>query len=109
MHETMRTELSRETTFRNCSSSRRCSLASPQVWLNAPAFALRWFTSDTAHFVFIHIASVVKPVHIFMARNKVSKSCLMAELCFYRFVLFSCVQIYMYIYIYIYIYMYIDR
>ena len=55
--------------------------------------ALRWFTSDTAHIVFIHIPSVMKPVHIFMARNRVSKSCLMAELYFHRFVPFDCVPI----------------
>ena len=34
----------------------------------------------------IHIRSVVKPVQIFMARNRVSKSCLMAELYFHGFV-----------------------
>ena len=38
--------------------------------------ALRWFVSDTAHIVFIHLPSLVKPVHIFMAKNRVSKSCL---------------------------------
>ena len=32
--------------------------------------------------LFIHIASVVKSVHVFMARNRVSKSCLM-ELCLF--------------------------
>ena len=44
-------------------------------------------------FVFIHITSVVKPAHIFMARSKVFKSCLVAELCF-DVVHFSCVPIY---------------
>ena len=34
-----------------------------------------------------------------MARNRVSKSCLMAELCVNRFVHFDCVPIYIYIYI----------
>ena len=33
-------------------------------------------------FVFSHLASVVKPVHIFMARSRVSKSHLKVELCF---------------------------
>ena len=33
-----------------------------------------------------YITSVGKSVHIFMARNRVSKSCLTAELCFHRFV-----------------------
>ena len=38
------------------------------------------------NFVFILITSAVKLVHIFMERNRVSKSFLMAELCFYRYV-----------------------
>ena len=42
------------------------------------------------------IPSVVKPVHIFIARNRVSKRCLMAELCFHRFVDFDCVPIYIF-------------
>ena len=46
--------------------------------------------------VFIHIPSVVKPVHIFMARNRVSKSCLMAELCFHRFFSFLSRSIYIF-------------
>ena len=49
--------------------------------------------SDSAHHVFIHIPSVLKPVHIFMARNRVSKSCLMVELCFHRFEDFDCLLI----------------
>ena len=52
-----------------------------------------WFASDTPHIVFIHIPFVVKPVHIFMARKKVSKSCLVAELCFHHFVHFDCITI----------------
>ena len=44
--------------------------------------------------VFTHIASVVKPVHIFMAGSRVSKSRLKAELCFYRYVHFSSVPMY---------------
>ena len=36
--------------------------------------------------MFIHIPSVVKPVLIFMAKNRVAQSCLVAELCFHRFV-----------------------
>ena len=53
---------------------------------NASATALRSFVRDTAHIVFIHIPSVVKAVHIFMTRNRVPKSCLIAELCFCHFV-----------------------
>ena len=37
-------------------------------------------------FMFVHITSVMKPLHIFMKRSRVSKSCLKAELCFRRFV-----------------------
>ena len=58
------------------------------------ATALSWFASDTAHFVFHYITSVVKPVHFFMARNKVSKAVLKAKLCFHRYVHFACVPIY---------------
>ena len=47
-------------------------------------------------FVFVHIASVLKSVRIFTARSRVSKSCLMAELYFYRFVKFGCVLIYIF-------------
>ena len=54
--------------------------------------------SDTAHIVFIHVPSVLKPAHIFMARNRVSKSCLMAELCLDCFVDFDWLLIYVYIY-----------
>ena len=54
------------------------------------------FTSDTAHFVFIHITSVVEAVHIFMVRNKFSKSCLLTEFCFYRFAHFSCVLMFIF-------------
>ena len=52
----------------------------------------------TAHIVFIHIPSVaVKPVHIFMVRNRVCKNCLMAEL----FPLFCAFWLYFNILIYI--------
>ena len=54
------------------------------------------FASDTAHILFIHITSVVKSVHIFMVRNKVSKSCLMVELCLHRFVHFDWAPIYIF-------------
>ena len=47
-------------------------------------------------FVFTHITSVVKPVHIFMARSRVSKSPLKAELFYYRYVHFSSVPIYIF-------------
>ena len=53
-------------------------------------------------FVFTHMTYVVKPVHIFMAKSRVSKSRLKPELCFHRYVYFSCVPIYTYIYIHIY-------
>ena len=46
---------------------------------NSSATALRCFASDTARIVFIHVPSVVKPVHIVMARNRVSISCLMSS------------------------------
>ena len=55
-------------------------------------------------FVFSHITSVVKLVHIFMARSRVYKSRLKYRVCFYRYVHFGCVPIYIYIYIYIYTY-----
>ena len=35
-------------------------------------------------------------VHTFMARGRVSKSCLKAEPCFYRYVHFACVPIYVF-------------
>ena len=56
---------------------------------NASTTAPIWFASDTAHIMFIHITSAVKPVHILMAGNRVSKSCLMAGLCFHRFLIES--------------------
>ena len=40
--------------------------------------------------------SVVKPMHIFLTRSRVSKSCLMAELRFHRFIHFDCVPIYVF-------------
>ena len=57
--------------------------------------------------MFTHVISAVKAVHIFMARSRVSKCRLKAELCFHRYVHFACVPIYININIYIYIYMYI--
>ena len=60
------------------------------------ATSLRWFASNTAHIVIIHIPSVVKPVHIFMARNRVCKSCLMTEVCFYHFVHLDCLLIHIF-------------
>ena len=33
--------------------------------------------------MFVHVASVGKSVHICVTRKRVSKSCLMAELCFF--------------------------
>ena len=48
---------------------------------------LLWdYSPVTLHtLVFIHITSVVQPMYIFKARNKVSKSCLKVELFFHRF------------------------
>ena len=40
--------------------------------------------TDTAQIVLIHITSVVKLVHIFMATDRISKSYLMTELCIPR-------------------------
>ena len=48
-----------------------------------------------------YVYTYIYILYIFMARNRVSKSCLMAELCVNRFVHFDCVPIYIYIYIYI--------
>lgn len=47
--------------------------------------------SLVTQFVFIHITSVVTPVHIFMAKNRASENCLITELCFHHF---GCVPIY---------------
>ena len=77
------------------------------IYLSIYPSIYRWFVSDTAHIVSMHIPSVVKPVYILMVRNRVSKSCLMADLYFHRFVHFNCFPIYIYIYIYIHIYIYI--
>ena len=38
----------------------------------------------------------VKQVHILMVKSRVSKSCLMAELCFHRFVQLGCIPIYIF-------------
>ena len=54
--------------------------------------------------MFTYITSVVKPVHFFMARNRVSKSRLKAELCFHRYVHFACVPIYIFYLYSIYIF-----
>ena len=55
------------------------------------ATALRWFASDTAL-----QKSVGKAVYIFMAWNRVSKSCLMADHSFHCFVHFGCNLIYIF-------------
>ena len=44
----------------------------------------------------IHKISVVKPENIFMARSRVPKSCLMAELCLQCYVHFGCVPIFIF-------------
>ena len=41
-------------------------------------------------------SSVMKPVHIFIARNRASESCLISELCFCRFVHFVYVPMYIF-------------
>ena len=51
---------------------------------------------NTAQILFIHTTSVVNPVHIIMAGNRVSKSCLMVELCFHRIVQFGCAPLYVF-------------
>ena len=52
---------------------------------NMSATCLRWFASDTVHIVFIHITSVVKSVHIVMARRRVSRSCIYIQyICIYN-------------------------
>ena len=59
-------------------------------------YCSRWFAIDTTRIVFIHVTSVGKSVHIFKARNRVCKSCLMTELCFHCFVHFDCVPIFVF-------------
>ena len=44
-------------------------------------------------FMFTHITSVVRPVHIFMVRSGVSKIRLKTELCFHYYVDFACIPI----------------
>lgn len=77
--------------YNQCASDQKDS--NSQMFSSASATALRRFASVTAHIIFIHITSVEKPVHIFMAKNRVSKSCLIAELCYHPFVHFNCAPI----------------
>ena len=63
------------------------------VFIYTVATALSWFASGTGHIVFIHIISVAKSVLISIAKNRVSKSSSMTELCFHRFVHFDCVSL----------------
>lgn len=52
---------------------------------NVSAAAVRWFASaivTLGTFMFSHKRSAVKPVFVIMIRNRVSKSCLIAKLCF---------------------------
>ena len=67
--------------YNQCASDQKDS--NSQMFSSASATALRRFASVTAHIIFIHITSAEKPVHIFMARSRVSKSCLLGELCFF--------------------------
>ena len=62
---------------------------------NASATALRWFASDTAHLCapLYSICGGSTHLYVFMARSRVCKSLLMAELCLHRFV-----KLYIYIY-----------
>ena len=46
--------------------------------------------------LFVHITSVVKLVHIFVARSRVSKCCFKTNLCFHRFMHFGCAAIYIF-------------
>ena len=64
------------------SLSKTCTLAKLTLFINI--YALRRFASDTAHIVFIHITYVVKPLPIFMARNRVS---LLAEFQYYDIII----------------------
>ena len=57
---------------------------------------MKWFASGTGDIVFTHIPPVVKPMHIFMMKNKVPKSCLTTELCFHFLVNSDCVSIYIF-------------
>ena len=70
---------------------------------------LPWLVSlVTLHtFAYPYIPSVLEPVYIFLARSRVSKTCLKAELCFHRYVHFPCVPRYIYISIFISITIYI--
>ena len=45
-------------------------------------------------FVFIHLTNMVRPVHVFMVRKRVSKNCSRAELFFQRLVHFDFLPIY---------------
>ena len=45
-------------------------------------------------FVFIHLTNMVRPVHVFMVRKRISKNYSRAELFFQRIVHFGCVPIY---------------
>ena len=55
---------------------------------NASATALRWFASDTTHLCapLYSICGGSTHLYVFMARSRVCKSLLMAELCLHRFV-----------------------
>ena len=70
------------------SLSKTCTLAKLTLFINI--YALRRFASDTAHIVFIHITYVVKPLPIFMARNRVS---LLAEFRFYNIIIIIIIKI----------------
>ena len=75
----------------------------PRLFPNFPDFQVLWqpciymigFTCDTAQIV---LSSVVKPVHIFTAGNRVSKSCLMGELFHSLCAFWLCSNIYIYIF-----------
>ena len=53
---------------------------------------------DQANFLVVQIFHnhLSMYIYIFMARSRVSKSCLKAELCFHHYVYFACVPIYVF-------------
>ena len=73
------------------------NVCSVHVSLMSPQRTKRVCYCSEIVFIYILHISLVKPVHIFLVRNRVSKSFLMAELCFHRFVHFECVILYIYI------------
>ena len=82
--------------FNSADESLKDKTRLPLLWYDSPLTHIVFIHWHTTHIIFIHITSVMKPVHIFMARNIVSKSCLMTELCFHRLVHFGFLSIYIF-------------